>query len=490
MPEASPELVLPYGFARRNGVILSRDAAGPVCCCRSGVSVGAMIEAQRLAGPELRFETLDAAAFDAALARAYRDTASDASEAAAADGDLAALADSAALVDDLLDQSDDAPVVRLINALLLEAIKEDASDIHVETQERRLVVRFRVDGILREVLEPRRALAPLLVSRIKVMAKLDIAEKRLPQDGRVSLRVGGHEVDVRISTIPSQYGERVVMRLLDRDATRLGLDRLGMSGRDRAAFEALLARPDGILLVTGPTGSGKTTTLYAALGRLNDRTRNIMTVEDPIEYSVDGVGQTQVNPRTDLTFARGLRAILRQDPDVIMVGEIRDRETAQIAVESAMTGHFVLSTLHTNTAVGAVARLIDMGVERFLLAPMLAGVVAQRLVRRLCPECARADVATEADCDLLQGALAVGAALRRAGGCPACHGLGYRGRTGIYEVVTVDREMEALIHGGAAEAELVAQARHRGPSLVEDGIAKIRAGVTTVEDVARVAQER
>jgi general secretion pathway protein E len=492
VPDAPPprDPLLPYAFARRHGVVLRRGGEHPLCTRREGASVQAMAEAQRLAGPALSFETLDAAAFDAALAQVYRDTASGASEAAAAHDDLAALADSAAAVDDLLDQSDDAPVVRLINALLLEAIKEDASDIHVETQERRLVVRFRVDGIMREVLEPRRALAPLLVSRIKVMARLDIAEKRLPQDGRVSLRVGGHEVDVRISTIPSQYGERVVMRLLDRNATRLGLDRLGMSPRDRKAFDRLLARPDGILLVTGPTGSGKTTTLYAALAHLNDRSRNIMTVEDPIEYSLDGVGQTQVNPRTDLTFARGLRAILRQDPDVIMVGEIRDRETAQIAVESSMTGHFVLSTLHTNTAVGAVARLIDMGVERFLLAPMLAGVVAQRLVRQLCADCARADRATQADHDLLEGALPVGAPLRRAEGCPACRGLGYRGRTGIYEVVTIDREMEALIHGGAAEAELVAQARRRGPSLVEDGARKIRAGVTTVEEVARVAQER
>ena len=345
------------------------------------------------------------------------------------------------MVDDLLDQSDDAPVVRLINALLLEAIKESASDIHVETQERRLVVRFRVDGILREVIEPQRALAPLLVSRIKVMARLDIAEKRLPQDGRVSLRVGGHEVDVRISTIPSQYGERVVMRLLDRDATRLGLDRLGMSPPPTApASSGCSPAPTASCSSTGPTGSGKTTTLYAALGQLNDRSRNIMTVEDPIEYSVDGVGQTQVNPRTDLTFARGLRAILRQDPDVIMVGEIRDRETAQIAVEAAMTGHFVLSTLHTNTAVGAVARLIDMGVERFLLAPMLAGVVAQRLVRQLCPDCARPDVGRArptATCSTARSRSAP--PLRRAAGCPACHGLGYRGRTGIYEVVTVDR---------------------------------------------------
>ncbi len=480
---------LPYGFARRNGVILRRVRDDLVCSHRPGAPVMALVEVQRLAGPNVSFEVLEPARFDTVLAQVYRDTASEASQAAAANDDLAALADSAALVDDLLDQSDDAPVVRLINALLLEAIKENASDIHVETQERRLVVRFRVDGILREVLEPRRALAPLLVSRIKVMAKLDIAEKRLPQDGRVSLRVGGHEVDVRISTIPSQYGERVVMRLLDRDATRLGLDRLGMSPRDRAAFERLLARPDGIMLVTGPTGSGKTTSLYAALGSINDRSRNIMTVEDPIEYSVDGVGQTQVNPRTDLTFARGLRAILRQDPDVIMVGEIRDRETAQIAVESAMTGHFVLSTLHTNTAIGAVARLIDMGVERFLLAPMLAGVVAQRLVRQLCPECATPDTATAADRDLLDGAIAVGAPVHRAQGCPACLGLGYRGRTGIYEVVTIDREMEALIHTGAAEAVLVAHARKLGPSLVDDGVRKIGQGITTVEEVARVAQE-
>ncbi len=480
---------LPYAFARRFGVLLRRGDADRVCYRRASASVLAMAEVQRLVGVDLRFETLDDAAFDSALAQTYRDTASEASDAVAADGDLAALADSAALVDDLLDQGDDAPVVRLINALLLEAIKETASDIHIETQERRLVVRFRVDGVLREVLEPRRALAPLLVSRVKVMAKLDIAEKRLPQDGRVSLRVGGHEVDVRVSTIPSQYGERVVMRLLNRDATRLGLDRLGMSSRDRHCFEDLLSRPDGILLVTGPTGSGKTTSLYAALGLLNDSSRNIMTVEDPIEYSVDGIGQTQVNPRTDLTFARGLRAILRQDPDVIMIGEIRDRETAQIAVEAAMTGHFVLSTLHTNTAVGAIARLVDMGVERYLLAPMLAGVVAQRLVRRLCPDCAAPDLASPADEALLRGAIRVGTPLKRAVGCASCFGVGYRGRTGIYEVVAVGREMEAMIHAGGAEAELTALARRDGPSLVADGVRKIRDGVTTVEDVARVAQD-
>ncbi|WP_426036268.1 type II secretion system ATPase GspE [Cypionkella sp. TWP1-2-1b2] len=481
-------LGLPYAFARQHGVILETGPEGPVCVLRPAASVSAIVEVQRIAGKGLRLEPLSDPLFDARLAAAYRDNASDASDAAGADDDLASLADRTAEVDDLLDQSDDAPVVRLINALLLEAIKENASDIHIETQERKLVVRFRIDGVLRAMVEPKRALAPLLVSRIKVMARLDIAEKRLPQDGRVSLRVGGHEVDVRVSTIPSQYGERVVMRLLDRDATRFGLDRLGMSPRDAEVFERLLGRPDGMLLVTGPTGSGKTTTLYAALDHLNDRSRNIMTVEDPIEYSVDGIGQMQVNPRTELTFARGLRAILRQDPDVIMVGEIRDRETAQVAVESAMTGHFVLSTLHTNTAVGAVSRLVDMGVERFLLAPMLVGVVAQRLVRRLCAECRRADTATETDAALIDG-LAVGDALFRACGCPTCHGQGYRGRSGIYEVVAMTREIEALIYAGASEADLTTQARRDGPGLIADGLRQIRAGLTTVEDVARVAQE-
>jgi general secretion pathway protein E len=479
---------LPYAFARAHGVVLEWRDGRPCCGLRGDAGVAAMAEVVRIAGPAVRFEPLPAPAFEERLAAVYRDNAADASEAASADGDLAALAESAAEVDDLLDQSDDAPVVRLINALLLEAIRENASDIHIETLERRLSVRFRIDGVLRSMVEPNRALAPLLVSRIKVMARLDIAEKRLPQDGRVSLRVGGHEVDVRVSTIPSQYGERVVLRLLSRDAARLGLDGLGMSGRDAALFARLLGRPDGIILVTGPTGSGKTTTLYAALERLNDRSRNIMTVEDPIEYALDGIGQMQVNPRTDLTFARGLRAILRQDPDVIMVGEIRDRETAQVAVEAAMTGHLVLSTLHTNSAVGAVARLVDMGVERFLLAPVLAGVAAQRLVRRLCPDCRVPGQATAQEAALVEG-LAAGEPLWRAAGCPACHGQGYRGRAGIYEVVAVGREIAALVQAGAAEAELAAAARAAGPGLVADGLRLIRAGVTTAADVARAAQE-
>ena len=483
---ASAPPPLPYGFARAHGVLV----AGADLLHRPDAELAALLEVQRLFGPELAWRALEPAAFERALQAHYRDSATEAADIAAGAGtDLAALADSAAQVDDLLDERDDSPVIRLINALLLEAVKDNASDIHVETLERRLVVRFRIDGVLRDVIEPPRALAPLLVSRIKVMARLDIAEKRMPHDGRVTVRVGGHEIDVRVSTIPTQHGERVVMRLLDRGGAPLDLASLGMAGRDRALFERLLDRPHGMLLVTGPTGSGKTTTLYAALARLNDRRRNIMTVEDPIEYALEGIGQTQVNPRTDMSFARGLRAILRQDPDVIMVGEIRDQETAQVAVRAAMTGHFMLSTLHTNSAVGSVTRLIDMGVERYLLAPMLVGLVAQRLVRRLCPACRVAGQADAREAALLGGAIAAGAPLWRPGGCPSCHGEGYRGRTGLYEIVAVDAAMAALIHDGAPEAALTAAARAQGPSLLDDGLSRIADGTTSVEEVARVTRE-
>lgn len=479
---------LPYSYARNHGVVLRIGADGVECVHRPDAALDALLEVQRVA-PGARFVAVAAAEFDQALAASYSGSAGAAAEFDLGGMDLAALADSAAAVDDLLDSRDDSPVIRLINALLLEAVKEGASDVHVETQEKRVVVRFRIDGVLRDKLEPRRELAPLLVSRIKVMAKLDIAEKRVPQDGRVTLRIGGHDVDARVSTIPTQHGERVVMRLLEKGSLSLDMEALGMSQRDRDVFARLLERPHGMLLVTGPTGSGKTTSLYAALHRLNDRKRNIMTVEDPIEYELAGVAQTQVNARTGMTFARGLRAILRQDPDVIMVGEIRDQETAEVAVRSAMTGHFVLSTLHTNSAVGSVTRLIDMGVERYLLAPMLVGVAAQRLVRRLCPSCRQQDVASEGDSLLLGGAIKPGKKLWRAVGCDDCHGDGYRGRAGLYEVVAVDEKFQAMIHDGASEAELESHARRDNPSLLDDGVDKVRAGVTTVEEVARVVRE-
>jgi len=490
MNDMTPPVRLSYSFAQTNGVVVVQDAGVTRCQYRADAPVEALIEAQRVHGRPLPFEQVSAAEFEATLGTLYRDSASEAAQVAAdADDDLASLADTAASVDDLLAQNDDAPVVRLINALLLEAVKEGASDVHIETEERRLLVRFRIDGVLREVLNPKRALAPLLTSRIKVMGKLDIAEKRLPQDGRVSLRVGGYDLDVRISTIPSQFGERVVLRLLDRGQTLRGIDHLGLSERDNAALKRILSRPDGMVLVTGPTGSGKTTTLYAGLDMLNDRQRNIMTVEDPIEYTMDGVGQMQVNAKTDLSFARGLRAILRQDPDVIMVGEIRDRETAQIAVESAMTGHLVISTLHTNTAIGAVARLVEMGVERFLLAPMLRGLIAQRLVRRNCPDCQVDHILTEAESERLAGKVPAGTVVQKGTGCDTCHDSGYRGRLPLYEVIEIDTDLERMMHEGKSEAALIAAARARGPGILIDGIEKMRAGMTTAQEVARAVHE-
>lgn len=484
---------LSYTFAKSHGAILEggKDHDGPLLCRHlPDAGLPALLEAQRIAGRLISFETIDPEAFDTALSAAYRDSASEAAQMADDDqDDLSTLAETAASIDDLLDQKDDAPVVRLINALLLEAVKDGASDIHIEVEEKRLVVRFRIDGVLREVLEPRRSLASQLASRLKVMGRLDIAEKRLPQDGRVSLRVGRYELDVRISTLPSQFGERVVLRLLDRSQTQLGIAHLGLSESDRDLFNRIITAPEGLVLVTGPTGSGKTTTLYAALHALNDRARNILTVEDPIEYSMDGIGQTQVNSKTEMTFARGLRAILRQDPDVIMVGEIRDGETARIAVESAMTGHLVLSTLHTNTAIGAVSRLTDMGVERFLLAPMVRGLMAQRLVRKLCSVCRMPYDTSDADAVLLSRSLAPGTLVYQAKGCDACAGTGYRGRLPIYEIVAVTPALQAMIHDGASEAALTIEARKSSRSILEDGTDKIRNGLTTISEVARAVRE-
>nr|WP_044408620.1 type II secretion system ATPase GspE [Pseudomonas sp. FeS53a] len=482
---------LPFGFAKRHGVFL-QDGAEPCLAHRQGAELVALAEARRFVGRSLPFRALAPEAFDQALAQAYQHDSSATMQLAEDLGgslDLAALAEQMPETTDLMEQEDDAPIIRLINAILGEAIRENASDIHLETFEKRLVVRFRVDGILREVLEPKRELAALLVSRIKVMAKLDIAEKRIPQDGRISLRVAGREVDIRVSTLPSANGERVVLRLLDKQAGRLTLQHLGMSARDRALMEETVRKPHGILLVTGPTGSGKTTTLYASLTTLNDRTRNILTVEDPIEYHLEGIGQTQVNPKVDMTFARGLRAILRQDPDVVMVGEIRDHETAEIAVQASLTGHLVLSTLHTNSAIGAITRLVDMGVEPFLLSSSLLGVLAQRLVRVLCPHCKEAYQADAAECQLLGVDPTQPATLYHARGCSECHQQGYRGRTGIYELVVFDDHMRSLIHNAASEQEMTRHARRSGPSIRDDGKRKVLEGVTTVEEVLRVTRE-
>ncbi len=483
---------LPFAFARRHGVLLLERGGELRLGVREGAALTAVQEAQRVVGMRLPMQWLAQADFDQALGAAYQHDSSAAMlmvEGLGNDLDLASLADQIQETEDLLEQEDDAPIIRLINAILGEAIAENASDIHIETFEKRLVVRFRVDGILREVVQPKRELAALLVSRIKVMAKLDIAEKRIPQDGRISLRVGGREVDIRVSTLPSANGERVVLRLLDKQAGRLTLRHLGMNEQDRRQLEQAVKKPHGIILVTGPTGSGKTTTLYAALTTLNDRTRNILTVEDPIEYHLEGIGQTQVNTKVDMTFARGLRAILRQDPDVVMVGEIRDQETADMAVQASLTGHLVLSTLHTNSAIGAVTRLVDMGVEPFLISSSLLGVLAQRLVRVLCNDCKRAYIADAAECELLGVSPAEAPTLYHAEGCEQCRGLGYRGRTGIYELVLFDDTLRTMVHTRASEQDMLRHARVLGPSIREDGLRKVREGVTTIEEVLRVTRE-
>jgi general secretion pathway protein E len=350
-----------------------------------------------------------------------------------------------------------------------------------------LSIRFRVDGVLREVLEPPRQIASLLCSRIKVMAQLDIAEKRLPQDGRIALKVANRPVDIRVSTLPSGHGERVVMRLLDKQAGRLNLEHLGMERSERKRLETMVQKPHGIILVTGPTGSGKTTTLYAMLSVLNDTKRNILTVEDPVEYDLDGIGQTPVNTKVDMTFAKGLRAILRQDPDVVMVGEIRDSETAQIAVQASLTGHLVLSTLHTNSAVGAITRLQDMGVEPFLLSSTLLGVISQRLVRKLCPEC---KTETQLDPEQMNGfTVTPEDTIYKANGCSHCLQTGYRGRTGIYEMIEVDEALSVMIHDGVSQPKLEAYSRQKSFSLRHDGIRKVRLGETTMDEVFRVTRE-
>ena len=483
---------LPYAFAKRHQVLLAEVDGSPVCQYVAPLNPAVLAEVQRLCELPLGVAAVDTDTFQQALQRQYENreggNLSDV-EGLGDDLDLAAVADALPETEDLLEQEDDAPIVKLINAIFAESLKQGASDIHIETFEKRLVVRFRVDGVLREVLQPRRALAPLLVSRIKVMAKLDIAEKRVPQDGRISLLMGGREVDVRVSTMPSSAGERVVMRLLDKQAGKMDMRQLGMSERDLKVMTELLGRPHGILLVTGPTGSGKTTTLYAGLASINNREKNILTVEDPVEYNLEGVGQTQVNTKADMTFARGLRAILRQDPDVVMVGEIRDLETMQIAIQASLTGHLVLSTLHTNTALGAVTRLVDMGIEPFLLSSSIIGVLAQRLVRVLCPECREEHQADAFECRMLGLPEDSDTKIYRPAGCEHCNHSGYVGRVGIYELVPVNEKLRQLIHDRASENALVQEARKLAPSIRDDGMEKVLSGVTSLEEVLRVTQE-
>ena len=458
---------LPYGFARENQLLLEEEGAHLTLVVHPQSARSAIGEVLRKYTVHT-VHTLAAEALVQRISVAYSQGESSAALVASeveSDADLGRMMQELPAVEDLLEAADDAPIIRLLNALLTQAARDGASDIHIEPYERHSSVRFRVDGTLREVVQPNRALHAALISRLKIMAELDISEKRLPQDGRISLRIGTRAVDVRVSTLPSAHGERAVLRLLDKTGSKLSLEAVGMEGHTLQRFQQLIAQPHGIILVTGPTGSGKTTTLYAALSRLDAHRSNIMTVEDPIEYELAGIGQTQVNPKIDLNFATALRAILRQDPDVIMIGEIRDFETAQIAIQASLTGHLVLATLHTNDAASAVTRLIDMGVEPFLLSSSLLGVLAQRLVRKWCTECGGA-------------------------GCARCGHTGYAGRTGVYELLVADEAIRAQIHNTASEADIRAAAIAGGMVLMrQDGERLVQAGITAREELVRVTRD-
>jgi general secretion pathway protein E len=470
--------LLPYAFARDFGV-LARSVDGGADAVEVWVSgataPAAIAEVSRRFG-RVALRRMERAELEAAIATAYAGAGGDASQVVDefdADLDLTKLLQDVPAIEDLLESSDDAPVIRMINALLTQSLREGASDIHIEPFEQTSVVRFRIDGALRDVVRPRKAIHASLISRIKIMSQLDIAEKRLPQDGRITLRVGGKPVDVRVSTLPTGHGERAVLRLLDKEAGRLDLSHLGMSPKLLPQFDRMIGQPHGIVLVTGPTGSGKTTTLYAALSRLNASTTNILTVEDPIEYDLIGVGQTQVNARIDMSFAKALRAILRQDPDVIMIGEIRDLETAQIAVQASLTGHLVLATLHTNDAAAAVTRLLDMGIEPFLLSSSLLGVMAQRLVRKLCEHCKKPD-----------------GQYWQAVGCDKCGHTGYQGRVGVYELLETTDDIRAQIHNRASEADIrVAAQQHGMKTMREDGERWLQDGTTTQAELLRVTKD-
>ena len=483
---------LSFSFAKRNQVLLETNETPAVLYFTENTPFEVFAEVRRFYGEPFVPKTIASDEFEHLLTSAFQRDSSAAKqlmEDLGNESDLFALAEDLPDTEDLLDSEDDAPIIKLINAMLGEAIKEGASDIHIETFENQLVVRFRVDGVLREILRPNRKLSSMLVSRIKVMAKLDIAEKRVPQDGRITLRIAGRAVDVRVSTMPSSHGERVVLRLLDKNNARLNLEDLGMTKNNRGHFPSLIRKPHGIILVTGPTGSGKSTTLYAGLSEINSRDRNILTVEDPIEFDLPGIGQTQVNPRVDMTFARGLRAILRQDPDVVMVGEIRDIETAQIAVQASLTGHLVLSTLHTNTAAGAITRLEDMGIEPFLLSSSLLAVLSQRLVRTLCTECKKPHSPDTQEKEVLGISANESLTIYTPHGCAACNQTGYRGRTGIHELLIVDEKIREMMHEGVGEQAIEKHIRHTTPSIREDGCRKVLAGITALEEVLRVTRE-
>jgi general secretion pathway protein E len=480
------EEALPAKFLKDSQVLpIALDEAGVTLAMADPLDDFAAEAVGLRLGLPVKRAVATAAELEAALERLYGGGKGSLEQIAAA-AETADQEDTEADVARLRDQASEAPVIRIVNLLIAKAVEARASDIHIEPFEATLRVRYRVDGVLREVEAPPARLRAAVISRIKIMARLNIAEHRLPQDGRIKLVVRGKEIDLRVSTLPSLHGEGVVLRILDREGVTLDFDALGFDAETKTSLLGLLQKPNGILLVTGPTGSGKTTTLYTALKELNAPEKKILTVEDPVEYQLDGVNQIQVRPKIGLTFAQVLRAILRQDPDIIMIGEIRDLETAQIAVQAALTGHLVLATVHTNTAAATITRLLDMGVEDYLLTSTLVGILAQRLVRRLCPHCREAQAALP---ELAQQIDPSGApvTLYQPKGCAQCNGTGYHGRAGILEILPMADEVRRLVLRHAESRELHKAAVELGMrSMYQDGLAKARAGVTSFEEVARV----
>ena len=481
-------LGLPYRFAKEKGVIFDRIENEIVYIkSNNSSSLNTFSELRNFYQLPVSVISVKNELFEKELAKHYSDNA--ASSADLMDDmddtyDLSALVANIPKTADLLDSENDAPVIKLINAFIAEAIKSRASDIHIEPYEEYLSIRFRVDGILKEVLKPNSKLTSMLNARIKVMSNLDIAEKRVPQDGRMSLRLGEKWVDIRVSTLPSSYGERIVLRILDKSDSHLSLEQIGMQDELLQEFKNTLKIANGIILVTGPTGSGKTTSLYAGLNLLNDSSRNIITVEDPVEYAIDGVSQTQVNTKVGMTFAKGLRAILRQDPDIIMVGEIRDLETAEIAIQASLTGHLVLSSVHTNNASSAITRMKDMGIESYLLASTVKGILAQRLVRKLCVKC-KEEYKSETE---IHG-IPLGSLLYRPLGCSNCNETGYSGRIGVFEFLSINDELKEAINNNSSEENIFNIAFKHQDNLMQSGVDLAIKGFTSVEELMRVTKE-
>ncbi len=478
-------LPLTYNFCKTNKITLVNDANTSIIhtCGSLRPNVLASIQNLLLDNIEKRNHSDDE--FENLLTELYTNQSDDYDFSNLEDLDLIDIANAISPSDDLLDDKNKGPIIKLINATITKAVKARASDIHLEPFENKLSIRFRVDGVLKEVLQYQKNITQMIISRIKIMSKLDISERRLPQDGRISISVGKRDIDLRVSTLPSSFGERVVLRILEKDKTHIQLDQLGFSDEILKNFRKNLGKNEGIILVTGPTGSGKTTSLYSGLREISDRSQNILTIEDPVEYALEGIGQTQVNSKTGLTFAKGLRAILRQDPDIVMVGEIRDKETAEIAIQASLTGHLVLSTVHTNSAVNAITRLRDMGIEPYLLSSSLIFVLSQRLVRKLCPHCKTHD---EDNKNLLKK-YSINKKVYKSVGCDKCDNTGYLGRLSIGEFVSIDENISELIHNSASENEISDYVYANKKKIFENGLQVLSKGDTSLSELMRVIED-